>query len=270
MYHNFITEEDEAAGIEFEEYSIHPDDFEADLIWLKENGYTTITSRDLIDYLSGKVKTLPEKSIILSIDDGTLGVYTHAWPLLKKYGMKADFNVIGHLIDETWEKLREGDTRDGETAPYCTWEELAEMSESGEMNICSHTYDLHTYDRSGRIGMDLIEGESIEDYIQAIKDDYELAARCIGGWVGIEPTTVAYPYSKRHAACDEAILKNTGYKVLMADQGSRGTLGNYFVDGCDMASQFTLMSRLCRMDGTPISEYISMVVEEQENLFMKE
>lgn len=39
---------------EYEEYSIRPEDFENDLLWLKENGYTTITSRELLTYLTVK------------------------------------------------------------------------------------------------------------------------------------------------------------------------------------------------------------------------
>ena len=51
MYHNFVSEEDVKNGIEFEEYSISPSDFEQDLIWLKENGYVTITSAELLYFL---------------------------------------------------------------------------------------------------------------------------------------------------------------------------------------------------------------------------
>lgn len=267
MYHNFITPQDEANGIEYEEYSIRPEDFEADLIWLKDNGYTTITSRELVDYLSEHPEKMPEKPIIISIDDGTWGVYTNAWPILKKHKMKADLNVIGENIDATWDKLNSGKTRKGESAPYCTWEELVKMSDSGEINVCSHTYGLHVYDRNGRIGMDMMDGESEEDYKNAVVRDYELSQSCIGGWVKIDPITVAYPYSKRNNKCDEIILNNTGYKVLMCGSECLGTLGNYFITGCDIDSQLMIMSRPCRMDGTSISKYVEKIETEQKTLF---
>ena len=264
MYHNFITEEDIANGVEFEEYSLDPADFEEDLIWLRDNGYTTITSKDLILFLKGE-KTLPEKAVILSIDDGTWGVYKNAWPLLKKYNMKADFNLIGQTIDKTWDKLYAGGTRTGESAPYCTWEELLEMSDSGEINLCSHSYALHYYDRENRIGMQIMDNESREDYANVIKEDYDLAVSCIGGWSGKNPETVAYPYSRRSQTSDEVILENTGYEILMAGQGHRGTEGNYFVSGCDFENQLRLMSRPCRMDGTPISEYLKNIEDKDFN-----
>lgn len=59
--------------MEFEEYSLDPADFEADLQYFRDNGYTTITSEDLLAYINGE-KPLPDKALIISIDDGTQGV----------------------------------------------------------------------------------------------------------------------------------------------------------------------------------------------------
>ncbi len=261
MYHNFVSDEDVKNGVEFEEYSITPQDFEQDLIWLKNNGYITITSDDLIQHLEGK-KTIPYKAVIISIDDGSWGVYKNAWPLLKKYNMKADFNIIGAQIDATWEELDSGETRIGNSAPFCTWEEIVDMSESGEINICSHTYGLHVYDKEKRVGMSMMQGETAEDFSDVVEKDYKLSVKCIEGWTGKVPETVAYPYSKRSSESDRIILNNTGYKILMAGEGARGTVGNYFVKDCDFSNQMTLMSRPCRMDGSPIEIYLERIVEK--------
>ena len=264
MYHNFVSEEDVKNGIEYEEYSISPEDFEEDLIWLKNNGYTTITSDELLEFLEKK-EALPSKAVVISIDDGSWGVYKHAWPLLEKHGMKADLNVIGAQIDATWETLNSGKTRDGEAAPFCTWEELAEMQKSGVINICSHTYGLHVYNRNERIGMNLMENETEEEFTTVVKEDYDLSVKCIRGWVGKAPKTVAYPYSKRCIESDNIILSNTGYEILMAGEGARGTVGNYFVTDCDISNQLMLISRPCRMDGTPISVYLEKIEREDNN-----
>lgn len=264
MYHNFISAQDIANGVEFEEYSLDPADFRADLQYFRDNGYTTITSADLLDYINGE-KPLPAKALILSIDDGTLGVYTNAWPLLKEYRMKADFNLIGEWIDESWELVHDGGTRLGLSAPYCEWNELIEMSSSGEINLCSHTYGLHRYNRDGRIGSSIMEGEPLEDFIQVVKDDYDLSVSCIGGWTGTPPTTMAYPYSRRSTESDAAILENTGYEILMGGEGARGTASNYFVDGASPESQMRIMSRPCRMDGHPAQEYLEAVDREDQS-----
>ena len=81
MYHEFVTQEDLDSGIAFDEYAIYSHEFEHDLQWLQENGYTTITVRELAQYLNGQGE-IPEKPVILTIDDGKLGVYKNAFPLL--------------------------------------------------------------------------------------------------------------------------------------------------------------------------------------------
>ncbi len=258
MYHNFITEADEAEGVEFEEYSLRPEDFEADLQYLRDNGYTTITSDDVIDYING-VKPLPAKAVIISIDDGTEGVYKNAWPLLREYRAKADFNLIGANVDAAWETVNEGGTRVGQSAPYCVWEELVDMEESGEINLCSHTYGLHVYNNDGRTGANMKDGETPEEYATVIAEDYALSVSCIGGWTGTDPTTMAYPYSRRSDTTDALILANTGYEILMGGEGARGTAANYFVDGADPESQKRIMSRPCRMEGSPISTYLDAI-----------
>ena len=262
MYHNFVSEEDIKNGIEFEEYSLSPQSFEEDLIWLRDNGYVTITSEELLTFLKNK-EPIPQKAVILSIDDGTWGVYKHAWPLLMKYGMKADFNVIGKQIDDTWDMLHEeGGSREGEAAPYCTWEELIEMEQSGAIHICSHTYGLHVYDKEERIGMSMKADETADAFGEVVRKDYDLIVKCVEGWMGKKPETVAYPYSKRSATGDAIVLANTGYQILMAGEGARGTAGNYFVTGCDFENQLVLMSRPCRMDGTPIRVYLERIAEK--------
>lgn len=105
--------------------------------------------------------------------------------------MKADFNVIGAQIDATWDLLHSGGTRDGDPAPFCTWEELIEIQTSGEINICSHTYSMHVYNKEKRIGMSMMENESSEDFAKVVKKDYNLALSCIEGWTGIMTETVA-------------------------------------------------------------------------------
>ena len=70
---------------------------------------------------------------------------------------------------------------------------------------------------------------------------------------------MAYPYSRRSDTTDALILANTGYEILMGGEGARGTAANYFVDGADPESQKRIMSRPCRMEGSPISTYLDAI-----------
>ncbi|MBO5648799.1 MAG: S-layer homology domain-containing protein, partial [Clostridia bacterium] len=256
MYHDFITQEDVENGVVFGEYALDPADFEADLQYLRNNGYTLITSDDLVEYLYGN-QPLPPKAVIISIDDGTLGVFTNGWPLLKKYNLKADFNVIGEQIDLAWETVYYGGTRDGEEAPYCTWNELKIMVDSGAINLCTHTYGMHHYDRSGRIGLSMLEEESIEEYTQVLHDDYKKIISSMTGWWGIVPRTLAYPYSRRTETTDRVLLEEIGFDILMCGEGVRPTSSNFFVLGGGVDGSIHLMNRPCRMNGSPIEEYLA-------------
>jgi len=104
--------------------SVPPEMFEAQLKLLSDNGYTTISLRDLYEFLAVG-KALPDKPIILTFDDGYLDNYTNAFPILQKYGMIGTFFVLTGPAD------------DGESA-YLTWDMITEMSNAG-MDIQLHS-----------------------------------------------------------------------------------------------------------------------------------
>ena len=64
MYHSLLKDEKLQ-----NDYTVSPTLFENDLKYLTENGYTTVVVKDLTDYVYGK-KSLPEKCIMLTFDDG--------------------------------------------------------------------------------------------------------------------------------------------------------------------------------------------------------
>ncbi|MCX6734305.1 MAG: polysaccharide deacetylase family protein [Candidatus Peregrinibacteria bacterium] len=74
--------------------SINPTDFEKQMKYLKDQGYTTIHLEDLLD------KKVPKKAIVLSFDDGLEDFYTTALPILQKYGFTASDAVITGMIGQ--------------------------------------------------------------------------------------------------------------------------------------------------------------------------
>ena len=83
MYHGLCTKKEKRGR-----YMIDPDCFEQDLIYLKNNGFQTILVSELVSHFENNTP-LPEKPVLLTFDDGYLNNYTIAFPLLKKYNMKA-------------------------------------------------------------------------------------------------------------------------------------------------------------------------------------
>ena len=107
----------------FNSLAIPVNQFDAQMDYLVENGYTTISPDELYRGLNGEI-SLPAKPVILTFDDGYLDNYTNAFPILKYYGMKATIFVIPALVDKD--------------ARYLTWEQLQEMTANG-VTVESHT-----------------------------------------------------------------------------------------------------------------------------------
>ena len=70
MYHSVLKDEKYHG-----KYVISPAELENDILYLKEQGYTTIFMEDLINYTKGG--ELPEKPIMLTFDDGYYNNYLY-------------------------------------------------------------------------------------------------------------------------------------------------------------------------------------------------
>lgn len=257
MYHDFVDQADLDAGVAFDEYAIWTEEFEQDLQYLKSHGYTTITSSQLADYLKGHGK-LPDKAVMLTIDDGKLGVYKHAYPLLQKYGMKAVLAVIGESIDAA---EADPQARASDPAPYCTWEEIKEMSDSGAIEIASHSYTRHRYQNDGYTGADIKSGESADAFYQTALMDYERMDWKLREVTGKGTVTLSYPYSKRSTASDMVWIR-CGYEILFCgdNHNVRHSQLNYYIQDAGINYYSARTRRLPRMTGTPLQTYLEHAV----------
>lgn len=89
MYHVIGDPEGE---VPFPDLWLGESDFQDQVDWLDENGYTAVTLVQVQDawYDGG---TLPPKPIVLSFDDGYLGQYLFAKPILEKKGWAGQLNL---------------------------------------------------------------------------------------------------------------------------------------------------------------------------------
>ena len=133
MYHGITKDPSEVS-----EYTISAETFESDLKWLGDNGFTTVSARQITDYVE-KGTALPAKPVLITFDDGYANNYSIAYPLLQKYHMKALISIIGSQSD-----LSSGDVYRSLFNSNLTWGEIALMASSNTIEIGNHTYDMHT------------------------------------------------------------------------------------------------------------------------------
>jgi len=101
LYHLILPEEDDLSKISPEEivFSVREKEFAKQLEYLYSKGWKTINLSQLLEYLQAKTP-FPDKSQILSFDDGNQTDYTVAFPLLEKFGFKATFFLTSDFIDK--------------------------------------------------------------------------------------------------------------------------------------------------------------------------
>lgn len=90
LYHKF----DEADS---PSTSVSSDMFDAQMRYLKEHHYCVMSMDELYGCISGEIP-MPEKGVVITIDDGYLSEYTKAFPILKKYGYPFTIFVFTHAV----------------------------------------------------------------------------------------------------------------------------------------------------------------------------
>ena len=208
MYH-FLTEN---KG----ELYISPDEFERDLVFLRENSYNTIGISDLVAFVH-EGRPLPPNPIMLTFDDGYYNNYVHGFPLLLKYNAKAVISVIGDHTD-----IWSGNFYEDMEAGHITWTIIREMQASGLVEFGNHTYAMHRI-KNGRRGCIRKDGEALMDYQRLFgRDVNRLQTRFIEE-CGIAPVLFAFPY---HAVCEEAVhvLQILGFRAAFTKSGKSNTI----------------------------------------------
>jgi hypothetical protein len=121
--------------------------FERQLQFLKKRNYNTIHLNDLYDHLY-HAKAIPEKSVILTFDDGYADNYIFLYPLLKKYGFKGTIFVNPEFVDPRAECRKmlfdTGFIMESDFSGFLSWAEMLEMEKDGTIDIQSHAL-THTW-----------------------------------------------------------------------------------------------------------------------------
>ena len=204
---------------------VSSENFEKDLIYLKEKGYSTISLLELIEVYNNPKAKLPKKPILITFDDGYTDNYDYAYPLLKKHKSKASIFTIVWSVGRDKFVLN-----DKAINPHFTWEEGKEMIESGFIELGSHTFDMHSpqglsygYENPCGLGLSQMDGESEEDYYDRILEDMIKSKDIMEANLGVEINALAYPYGLYNDLVIKA-LEESGFKlgfIVDSDQPSK-------------------------------------------------
>jgi len=177
MYHHIRDYNDPADSIGTN-LSVPPINFKAQIDYLKNNGYTTIT---FADFTAFPAKKLPDKPIILTFDDGYNDAYSEAFQLLKANKQVGTFYLISSYFGKP---------------EHLSREQAKEMSANG-MEIGSHTVshpDL-TKISATKVAAELLESKTTLESI-----------------ISKSIVSFCYPAGKHNEAVDLA-AKNSGYST---------------------------------------------------------
>lgn len=215
MYHAFTENEAETSSV-----CTLASEFERQLSALRDAGYTSVGYADLIEFVNGDGK-LPEKPLLISIDDGYQNNLDLAAPLLEKYGFCANIAVIGVSIGHTTYK----DT-DIPIMPHFSLEDVRPWIKRGVLTVTTHSYDMHQIaavdGNDCRRGVLQMPGEAEPDYIAALTQDYTHAQEQLAGLPGKVLPVFTYPFGA-YSELSERVLQEQGVQVTVtiADGANR-------------------------------------------------
>lgn len=166
-------------------WRVRPKDFAKQMQWLYENGWQSFTISELIS-----LETIPEKSFVLTFDDGFEDNFTHAFPILRRFGFKATIYLTTARTMNDWENFSAGNFD-----LLLNNKQIQIMLESGAIEFGSHTQNHINLLRCN-------ESESVREIMDS-KEDIERIT-------GKKCEAFAYPYGKYDDKL-EAIVKKSGY-----------------------------------------------------------
>jgi peptidoglycan/xylan/chitin deacetylase (PgdA/CDA1 family) len=124
LYHSIA----EDCAPQFKQWSVSPRLFAAHLAYLNEQRFRPITVTQLATAMTEGSVSLPNRSVVITFDDGFADFYDNALPLLMRYGFAATLYITTGFVGGTSRWLR----REGEGGrPMLTWGQIAEISASG-------------------------------------------------------------------------------------------------------------------------------------------
>jgi peptidoglycan/xylan/chitin deacetylase (PgdA/CDA1 family) len=200
------------------DYSVTPEQFEAQMRLLSDEGFTSLTLDEYCEAASGS-RELPPRAVLVTFDDGFADTYLAAWPIARHFGVKLNLFICTGLI--AGERIPSF-TEDNAPAILSrksfpehwrplSWMQLREMINGGS-GIGFHS---HRHRHLGQISADEISRDARQG-ISIFKEQ-----------LGYGPRYFAFPFghygSYPEAAID--VLASQGIKLFFTTELGRTPMG---------------------------------------------
>lgn len=210
LYHRFSkTKSDKMIVLE--------SSFEAQMQYLKNNGYQVISMARFLDFLDFK-SPIPPKSVVLAFDDGWQSFYEIAFPILKKFQYPATLFIYADLIG---------------TKNALTWDNIREMMQFG--------LDIQCHSKTHRNLTQMKKKESFKEYFEEIEKEILYTERMIKDNLNVTCSCLAYPYGDTNELI-MAILKKRGYRAgfTVKRGGNPFYINNFTIQRSAIYGEYTL------------------------------
>lgn len=206
--------------------SVSQEIFEEQLQALKIKRWKTLSGDEFL-YLMNHPKESRKKCIVLTFDDGFVDNYIYAYPILKKYKMKAILFVATDFITDLDIKRKNLITlshkemwrlafTESKFEVMCTWMELREMESEGVFDIQSHGHSHKIPDFMRKA-----------DYL-AVEDDLTIGIDLLNKHLGKIPLHLSWPKGVYDIKTID-IARKLGFKALYTTQRGANLSDPFFI-----------------------------------------
>jgi peptidoglycan/xylan/chitin deacetylase (PgdA/CDA1 family) len=166
MYHEIADAADATSYL-----AVPPAAFADQLALLRDEGWRTISAGALSAMLAAGNTVLPERTVVISFDDGYENFYSQAMPELAKHDFTATL-----FMTSGW--VKEARPSGAGIAPMLSWAQLADAARAG-IEIGGHTCTHPQLDQLSN---------------RSLRDELTVSKRELEDKLGMEVPGVAYPF----------------------------------------------------------------------------
>ncbi len=199
--------------------TVSPETFEEQMAYLARKKYHALAADEFLEFLQGK-RELKGRNVLITFDDGYLDNYVYAYPILKRYDLKATIFAITSLIGEGAARACLGAAKNLPATPdhrtckaaiaegradevMLRWSEIQTMEASGAVEVHSHT---HSHQRWNELYVDK------NQRFEAVEKDLATSRATLKTRLGKESLHLCWPWGYFEAEY-QALAAKLGFKA---------------------------------------------------------